>query len=241
MCTVSFVSSGNTNFITSNRDEHISRPVSLEPKEELINGCKITYPKDPRAGGTWFAVNARGGVAVLLNGAFEKHISTGGYAKSRGLILLEIVSNKQPIAFVQEIELENIEPFTLVLFEDKKLIEFRWDGTSKHIKELDTTQNHIWSSATLYSPDIVKHRENLFDEFLTKHKSYEPQQIIDFHTSNNDDYENGFIINRNTGLKTLSVTQAIIEKGSLVLDYFDLSNDTKHSTIISQQDRISAL
>jgi len=129
----------------------------------------------------------------------------------------------------------------LVLFEDEKLVEFRWDGTSKHIKELDTTQNHIWSSATLYSPDIVKQRENLFDEFLTKHKSYEPQQIIDFHTSNNDDYENGFIIDRNTGLKTLSVTQAIIEKGSLVLDYFDLSNDTKHSTIISQQDRISAL
>lgn len=241
MCTVSFVSSGNTSFITSNRDEHISRPTSFQPKEEVINGCKVTYPKDPKAGGTWFAVNAHGAVAVLLNGAFEKHVSVGGYVKSRGLILLDIISAEEPTLFLQEIDLENIEPFTLVLFEKGNLLEFRWDGSLKHTKELDTAKNHIWSSPTLYNRDVVKQREVLFAKFLAKHELYTAEHIVDFHTSNDDDYENGFIIDRSTGLKTFSVTQAIISTDDLVLDHFNLLENTQYSTLMSKQDRISAI
>lgn len=241
MCTVSFVSSGTTSFITSNRDEHISRPTSFEPKEEVINGCKVIYPKDPKAGGTWFAVNAYGVVAVLLNGAFEKHLSIGGYAKSRGLIVLDIISAEKPALFVQEIDLENIEPFTLVLFERGNLVEFRWDGSLKHRKELETTKNHIWSSATLYTTDIVKKRQALFTDFLVKHEAYTSEQIVDFHTTNDDDYENGFIIDRNTGLKTFSVTQACISANELVLHHFNLLENTQHSSLVSKQDRISTI
>lgn len=241
MCTVSFVSSGNTSFITSNRDEHISRPASFQPKEEIINGCRVTYPKDPKAGGTWFAVNAHGAVAVLLNGAFEKHVSVGGYAKSRGLILLDIISAEEPTLFVQDIDLENIEPFTLILFKKGNLLEFRWDGSLKHVKQLDTTKNHIWSSATLYNTDVVKQREALFIKFLTKHELYTAEQIVDFHTNNDEDYENGFIIDRSTGLKTFSITQAIISVNDLVLNHFNLLENTQYSRIVSKQDRISVI
>lgn len=241
MCTVSFVSSGNISFITSNRDEHISRPASFQPKEEVINGCKITYPKDPKAGGTWFAVNAHGAIAVLLNGAFEKHASVEGYTKSRGLILLDIISAEEPALFIQEIDLENIEPFTLVLYEKGNLLEFRWDGSLKHTKQLDITKNHIWSSATLYNTDVVKQRKELFSKFLVKHELYTPEQIVDFHTNNDNDYENGFIINRSTGLKTFSITQAIISTDDLVLNHFNLLENTQYSTIVSKQDRISAI
>ena len=233
MCTVSFISQDSRYTITSNRDEHTSRPSSFEPREEVINGCKLVYPKDPKAGGTWFAINEKGTVGVLLNGAFEKHISQGGYAKSRGLILLDIISANSAMQHIEEIDLHNIEPFTLVLFENHTLLQFRWDGREKHIKPLDKGQNHIWSSATLYTQEIRAHRESLFSTFLASNDTTNAAAIVDFHCSNNEDYENGFIIDRSTGLKTFSVTQAVIHTNEITLDHFDLLQDKKHSVVLS--------
>ena len=57
--------------ITSNRDEHIMRKNALAPAEQDINGKKVVFPKDPKAGGSWFAVAEDGAVVVFLNGAFR--------------------------------------------------------------------------------------------------------------------------------------------------------------------------
>ena len=89
MCTVSFVNANGKIIITSNRDEKIIRPKAIEPKSYCINNKNILFPKDPKAGGTWFAVDEYSNIIVLLNGADEKHIVTGNYKKSRGLIVLE--------------------------------------------------------------------------------------------------------------------------------------------------------
>lgn len=70
MCTVSFVCANGRIIITSNRDEQIGRP-SNPPKNYLINNKKIIFPKDPKAGGTWFVVDDDATVLVLLNGAAE--------------------------------------------------------------------------------------------------------------------------------------------------------------------------
>lgn len=228
MCTVSFISRNNNYFITSNRDEHISRPLAFEPMEEIVNSIKILFPKDPKAGGTWFALNENGVVAVLLNGAFKKHKSKGNYAKSRGLILLDVISASNPKSFVDEMDLNNIEPFTLVLFDAITLMEFRWDGKQKHSKPLDKNQSHIWSSATLYDEEAIANRTSLFSEFMSVSSDIEASDVVDFHSNNNEDYENGFIIDRNTGLKTFSVTQVVLTKEEAVLKHFDLLNDKKY-------------
>ena len=73
MCTVSFVSVNGHIIITSNRDENIQRPTAAAPDFEMQGQKKIIFPKDAKAGGTWFAACSNGAVAVLLNGAFEKH------------------------------------------------------------------------------------------------------------------------------------------------------------------------
>lgn len=228
MCTVSFISRNNNYFITSNRDEHISRPLAFEPMEEIVNSVKVLFPKDPKAGGTWFALNENGVVAVLLNGAFKKHKSKGNYTKSRGLILLDVISASNPKSFVDEMDLNNIEPFTLVLFDAITLMEFRWDGQQKHSKPLDKNQSHIWSSATLYDEEAIANRTSLFSEFMSVSSDIEASDVVDFHSNNNEDYENGFIIDRNTGLKTFSVTQAVLTKEEAVLKHFDLLNDKKY-------------
>lgn len=231
MCTVSFICTGNKTILTSNRDEQTSRPRAYEPKEEIINDYKIVYPKDPKAGGTWFAVKENGMAAVLLNGAFNKYIPDKKHTVSRGLAMLRIISSTDPISQMSEIDLGRVAPFTLIYFDTSNLIEFRWDGNDKYTKELDTESNYIWSSVTLYDEHIVKKRETLFTKYLneTRHDQIDENSIIDFHLDNDNDFENGFIINRNDQVKTFSITQAVFEDKETVLNHIDLAKNVKNS------------
>ena len=166
MCTVSFINANGKIIITSNRDEQVIRPSALPPKEYIINDKKIIFPKDAKAGGTWFAVNEKGTVLVLLNGADEKHTIQTSYRKSRGLIALDVISKDAPIGFWQEINLENIEPFTLIVYQNTALFQLRWNGISKETVLLDANKNHIWSSSTLYPKVIREERSQWFYDFL---------------------------------------------------------------------------
>ncbi len=238
MCTVSFIANKGSYYITSNRDEHISRPLAFEPKMEVVNGMGIMFPKDPKAGGTWFAINEIGHVGVLLNGAFEKHRSLGNYKKSRGLVLLDIMSQESPRIYLKAIQFEGIEPFTLVLFQQGELLELRWDGTKKYLRSLGTNENHIWSSATLYDKKAILHRESLFSDYLKTTSTIDSEGIVGFHSNNDRDFENGFIIDRKTGLKTFSVTQAVLRDDDVLLSHFDLLNKKK-ATISFNTDQLT--
>ncbi len=227
MCTVSFIASKGKVFLTSNRDEHESRPSAFAPVESYINDVKVVYPKDPKAGGTWFAVNEFGTVTVLLNGAFDYHKSTGNYRKSRGLIVLDVIGSKTPLEDIKTINLNQIEPFTLVLFVDGTLFELRWDGQEKYLKQLATDTPYIWSSATLYTKEVMQERENAFTRFLDTKPLPTGDAIIAFHSNKTEDQENGFIIDRGTGLKTFSVTQALLDETGISLCHQDLLNGTR--------------
>ena len=133
MCTVSFVNSNGKYIITSNRDEKVAREKAIEPKIHLINDKKIFFPKDQKAGGTWYAVDDKAHIVVLLNGAKEKHELKSNYKKSRGLIVLDLISSESVILSWREINLDNIEPFTLVVFENQKLYQLQWNELDKEI------------------------------------------------------------------------------------------------------------
>jgi len=230
MCTVSYISSDTGCIITSNRDEHTSRPIAFRPNEEFINNYKIIYPKDPKAGGTWFAVREDGVAVVLLNGAFQKHTPFGKYRMSRGLVLLEVISNIRPDTHFFDMDLTRIEPFTLILFDGIRLLELRWDGKLKHQKTLDVNGNYIWSSVTLYDKKATRQREYLFDEFLKEKKWTNKSSIVDFHMGHNKDFENGFVIDRSNGLKTVSITQVVFNEEEMDLSHLDLINGAETTT-----------
>lgn len=224
MCTVSFVCSNNKIIITSNRDEQVLRP-AIEPKNYLINNKNIFFPKDPKAGGTWFAITENATVLVLLNGASEKHKWQPPYRKSRGLILLDIISSFSPINEWKEINLLEIEPFTLVLFQDQKLYQLRWNGLMKETVLLDTNKNYVWSSSTLYPKNIRDKRSEWFYQFLETKPEISENEMFNFHRyTENENSENGLIINRNDNLKTLSITQTVLEDNKVSLMHYDLLN-----------------
>lgn len=230
MCTVSFVSHSGTVIITSNRDEKVIRPSAVPPRTYTINGKNVMYPKDPKAGGTWFVVDAKGCVLVLLNGGITKHKVQFLYRKSRGLIALDVISSDSPKDFWKEINLEDIEPFTLVLYQEKKLYELIWDGAIKRKTQLDENQNHIWSSVTLYSDRIRQKRSGWFFDFLKEKNEISTSDMLEFHrNTEGDDSENGLVINRENTLKTLSITQALIDQNKGVITYHDLVDGKEFS------------
>lgn len=227
MCTVSFVRCGDKTILTSNRDEEVLRP-AIPPKNYWVNGMNLVFPKDPRAGGTWFAVAENANVLVLLNGAAEKHQWNPPYRKSRGLILLEVISADAPLQGWKKIDLDQIEPFTLVLYEQGNLFQLRWDGIQKQTTPLDATRNYVWSSATLYPEAVRERRSGWFYRFLDTKPQVTETEIFDFHRyTENEDQQYGLVINRGDKLKTLSITQVVLEKNKVALVHHDLLDHQK--------------
>jgi hypothetical protein len=235
MCTVSFVNANGKIIITSNRDEKIIRPEAIEPKTYVINSKKVLFPKDPKAGGTWFAVDEYSNILVLLNGADEKHDMTQKYGKSRGLIVLELIGSESPLKAWESIDLHSIEPFTLVLLEDSQLYQLRWNSEVKTTLKLDTNQNHIWSSSTLYPVAIREKRASWFTTFLETEPEVNAEELLHFHRyTEAENQEHGLVINRDESMKTLSITQTVINQNKVELFHYDLINkhDFSHSFIV---------
>lgn len=228
MCTVSFIEAGGKVIITSNRDEQIKRKTALPPQSYTIHGQEIIFPKDPKGGGTWFAIHpARQAVIVLLNGAKEAHIPKPPYRKSRGQIVLSLITENQSKLAWQSIDLENIEPFTIVLYEENTLTQLQWNGLQKTEQHLTKQSPHIWSSSTLYKKEIQEKRENWFNAFVQAGQ-LSSQNILDFHQfTQNDDLENGLKMNRDGNLQTLSICQVVLHQQEFFISYLDLIEQTK--------------
>lgn len=234
MCTVSFYRDNSKVIITSNRDEHLNRPSAISPKKIFCGAKTLYYPKDPQAGGTWFAVSSHGFVFVLLNGGEVKHITNPPYRKSRGLVLLDIINSDNFLEGWNLINLSNIEPFTVIAFVNNQLFQISWNEIEKSLIQLDANKAYIWSSTTLYSKAVISLRKCWFYEFLNQNKkNICSNDFISFHTNTNkNDNQNGLVMNRNNLMLTKNITQCEITKDNFTLTHFDLIS--KEKSIISE-------
>ncbi len=208
MCTLSFYPNHDQNgvILTFSRDEMPERSTA-EVVRDVDKG--LLYPKDALHGGTWLAISEKTGrFTCLLNGAFELHKRQLPYRKSRGLILLESFETQDFIQFCTCYDLDKIEPFTMISLENEQLIEFRWDGSMRHIKFLDIKTPQIWSSCTLYDADMRKQRARWYADFLKYNKIVSEEKLLSFHqTPQYEAPENGILMRRNDGPETVSITQ----------------------------------
>jgi hypothetical protein len=229
MCTVSFIPVNNTFFITSNRDEKVIRKDAFAPAVHCINGSNLLFPKDAAAGGSWISLNENGNAAVLLNGAFKKHTAQPPYRLSRGIILLDIIATANPVQTFLKINLLNIEPFTIIIFENKCLYECRWDGQEKHWVQMKNNYPCIWSSATLYDETTVKKRERWFTSWLNNNPYPTQEDILQFHQFTGEgDTNNDLLMNRDGKMLTVSVTGIELDKHRAKMQYIDLKNNNSY-------------
>jgi Transport and Golgi organisation 2 len=230
MCTVTFIREKEHFFITSNRDEKTDRGRALPPAIYKVATADLLFPKDADAGGTWIALKDAATAAVLLNGGFVSHEPAPPYRRSRGLVLLDILAAADPAVCFTEIDLDRIEPFTLILLQQFNLFECRWDGHKKYKRLLDAQQNYIWSSATLYDESTQQRRINWFTKWQQAYPHPSREDILHFHRFAGDgDLQNDVQMNRAGQLLTVSVTAMHLTGEGASMHYHDLKDGSVFS------------
>lgn len=239
MCTVTYIPLERDNYIlTSNRDEAPARSPQNITRLRAA-GQELAFPRDEAAGGTWIAISSANRLACILNGAFEKHERRPPYRRSRGLMALDFFEYPAAEDFLNDYRFEGMEPFTLIVLEQGRLLEFRWDEQQGHRQWLDAGQPRIWSSAPLYPPEVRRKREQWFAGWREGRDRFSREEILDFHFNAGDgDPWNDVVMNRGDIVRTVSVTSIVKDAAALDMQYHDLLNRQMKQTKIGLQSEV---
>ncbi|MEO5905691.1 MAG: NRDE family protein [Saprospiraceae bacterium] len=232
MCTVTFIPIANSVFLTSNRDESPSRRASGLTSFHAPDKNVIHYPLDADSGGTWIAYSDSGRIVCLLNGAFEPFKPDPPYRQSRGQVVIEAASEPEIDLFLQEYSFHRIAPFTLLIYEQDRFKQLTWDGENKHLKFLSAKEPQIWSSVTLYSPEVRAWRKSLFEKWLAGKTNFDREEIMQFHQMTHGLPGNDFVMNRNEVVKTLSITSIVLNEKSGSLLHVELDTNVREEIFV---------
>ena len=236
MCTVTFYKNRvGAAILTSNRDEKVHRP-TIPPTAYAIGKTNTIYPKDEVAEGTWIALADSQTIYCLLNGGFKKHVSTGDYKKSRGLIILDLIKQGDFNSFYNAYDFLGLEPFTLIVFENEKLYELKWDGTTKFLKFLEPKGHYIWSSATLYNEEEAELKKSWFDLLFSKQRPSE-QAVFKIHNSSAS--EKGFLLEKDDLTRTVSISQLMVSNEIGTFNYLDLLNSKEQKLALIPSNKMT--
>jgi uncharacterized protein with NRDE domain len=237
MCTVTYLPLGNNNFIlTSNRDETpLRKTIPLETYKE--NGVELTYPKDALAGGTWIGASTKNRLVCLLNGGFKNHTRNRYYKISRGVIVKKILSTDNGVAYINNFDFTDIEPFTLILIDyhlQLEAYELVWDGIKKHFKKL-AEEPKIWSSSSLYTEEMKVLRKEWFSDWLAKNDVFQQEKIVDFHQNENLGNTEISLKMKRAFVETVSITSVKKIASNIEMTYLDLRTTKRVQKKLSQQ------
>ncbi len=223
MCTVTLIPTQKSFILTSNRDEAIARKTLPLDCYQLKN-TRMLFPKDQVAGGTWIAVNERQQMLCLLNGGYKDHVKMNHYRHSRGVVVTDILTERNLKVAMEKYDCKNLEPFTLVGVDWSNKLAFYemvWDGTKKHLRKLDASIPNIWSSSTLYTDQMKQMRKDWFADYQLNN-TITKDSIIDFHKTGGIGNEFYDLLIKRGDLQTRSITQVSIENQLPIMKYEDL-------------------
>lgn len=231
MCTVTLIPKGKTDFIlTSSRDEAPDRE-TLPPDFYVEGQTTLLYPKDKLAGGTWLGASEKQRVICLLNGGFSKHQRAASYTMSRGVVVKALLVADHLEDAVKTFHFKGIEPFTIVVVDwsvGLRFFELVWDGETSYFKALPLAPR-IWSSSTLYTPEMKLAREGWFADFKKSH-ALEARTLLEFHkTTHLDNKTYGVVMDRGV-VRTTSITQVAKTDDVLQMVYNDLKKEEPITT-----------
>ncbi len=232
MCLVSFIPTDDGFYLSSNRDESPLRDTS-DLVKETIGEQTLLYPADHK-GGSWILISDQGRMVCLLNGAFQYHKHAPPYRMSRGIMCKRYFEYSDAIMFYEEFVFWGIEPFTMIIYEgDQRFYEFRWDGSVKYVRELDSKRRHVWSSSTLYTHQVREIRKSALLNYLEKSDLQDGNDIVQAHLQVFEgNEEKTLLINRDEIVRTISHTQVRCTPDKTQLSYFNLLSQEKNTVVI---------
>ncbi len=171
MCTLTFVPGLPLGgfLLAHNRDESLRRGPGLPPVIGQLGAARIMAPRDTDAGGTWLGVDSRGRCLAILNGDRPSVTPTPADARSRGLLVMDLLADARPAAVRARLERQVAEgslrsrSFKLVVVESgdgpgaeapqARLLRIDWDGLQLAFTELSGPQCIVSST---YASDAVE-------------------------------------------------------------------------------------
>jgi Transport and Golgi organisation 2 len=220
MCVLTYIPTATGHCImTHNRDEHMTRPMALPPESRVVGDTSAVFPVDPVGGGTWFAAH-QDWVCALLNGGFRPHVRQLPYTRSRGTIITDFLKVRDWVTFTEYFDGHGMEPFTFIAFgiETMALYQMVWDGQVAHLRQLDHSQPHIWSSSTLYDDREKQNRKNIFFDLLQLAPNAE--EVFKFHERHQqNDPANSFFVRRDDSIHTVAIIQCAITQEQYHIKY----------------------
>ena len=227
MCTVTFIPKSLDGFVlTSNRDEAPGRD-TIAPVVYMEEGVQLLFPKDAEAGGTWIGVSNKNRLICLLNGGFTAHEREKSYRLSRGVIVIQLLTEANFKAAISNFDFSGIEPFTIILVDwekDAGLFELVWDGQQAHFEEKSWAPS-IWSSSLLYTKEAKQLREQWFSQFLFNALKPDVAEILNFHKSTGKGTGDNALIMDRGFVKTKSITQVLNQNQAVTMHYEDLQTN----------------
>ena len=236
MCTVTYVPLPGGFALSSNRDESPLRAENPLITEQFRNQTAI-FPRDTK-GGSWLFASDRGEVICVLNGAQFKHKHQPPYRLSRGLIARSYFEYDDPKAFLKEIDLRGIEPFTMILAGSGWLYVLRWNEREKSIDILDPNEKHIWSSSTLYTPEMTQRRKDWFEQFVDSKSDLNMEDIHFIHRNGSvGDSTQDYVMNRMNIVRTVSISHVRIDELETRFNFENLMHHTSDSATLPRKNQ----
>jgi len=148
MCTVSFLPGPRGYFLAMNRDEQKTRLPALPPKRRKAGARSALYPSE-KGGGTWIGVNDAGITLALINW-YAKPQGDRSLCLSRGVVIPNLLAAhdmKEVSEDIKRLGLPRFNPFRLIAISgrERKIREWRWDGT------VLTSKSHRWARRHWFS------------------------------------------------------------------------------------------
>lgn len=164
MCTVTFIARQRGYCLGMNRDEKLTRPTGLAPKEKRVNGRGVISPSEP-GGGTWIAVNDHGATLALINW-YSITARVDGKAVSRGEVVNSVSAAISPDSAddaLQGLPLNRINPFRLigVFPATSEIIEWRW-SLDQLVRKSHRWKSQQWISSGFDEPAAQRVRGRTF-------------------------------------------------------------------------------
>ncbi len=220
MCTLTAIKHKHQVVFTFNRDEDKLRK-TIPPLAYHIDVNSVQYisPKDTVAGGTWIAMANNRNVAFILNGGRVKHKRKLPYKYSRGKIILDLLKSVNPVRFLTETSFKGVEPFTLVNYLDEVLRELVWDGETTSLTIVPLDQMRMWSSSTLYAPEVKEERKQLI-QTLPDTILQSKEGLKEWHQKSKVD--GGLMYEGIPQVATVSTSQLVLKESHGIFEYDDL-------------------
>jgi hypothetical protein len=221
MCTVIYIPTPTGFLLSSNRDENFARKEAKPPAIYKLQTKEVLMPVDAEAGGTWIAVTNNWEALVLFNGGFIAHQKKNNYRLSRGIIFNQLLAAIDTMAEWGLVDLQNIEPFSMIMINQSVCNRLVWDGVKKHSIPFDRGNSYIWSSATLYTEQVIQQRTEVFNNWRGEQVEISPAQLSIFlQSAMKEDTQNRYVMNRDgvTGTVSISIIEYRREKAIFYYD-----------------------